>query len=314
MLRRLDGDERRAAGHAGASGRATGRRDGHPIERVADRLVELPDLPGARLVHHDLRVLELLVGAAIGTARDPTPELLRHHAILVPVVEQLRRRLEALVHDCGLAFASKIFAPSSIACRGTGGPSGRWRPGTGACTLPATSLATLPHSSQVALAGHRDAGLLEQGLVDERTRQGQLRHHAGDRARVAGQPHPFEEGTEIRLPIGRVLHVGPQVEHEARQAAEIVTTRASRAPARPQAAPEEFSLIALNGTWSRTTLMSLFSASKRREEVGHDLALVAVRVPGHSQSGLGLRRADPEACRDQGAAQEQSCPLHRFLR
>ena len=185
--------------------------------------------------------------------------------------------------------------------------------GNGACTFAATSLAALAQSSQVALGpGIATFGLLEQGLVHEGPGHGELGHVARDRARVARQPHPLEEGPEIRLEIGRVLQMGAQVEHVARDAAEIDDAR----DVRPLAGGELNRQVLVDGlerNLIENDLDVLVLLLEAAQQVGHDLAFVAVRVPGHPQGRLRLRVTNCQACREYGTAQEHFCALHCFL-
>ena len=107
--------------------------------------------------------------------------------------------------------------------------------------------------------------------------------------------------------------MGPQVEHVARDAAEIRDAR-EVGPLPGGELNRQVLVDGLERNLIENDLDVLVLLLEAAQQVGHDLAFVAVRVPGHPQGRLRLRVANCQARREQGAAQEHFCALHRFLR
>ena len=97
ILRALQRDERRAAGHPRAPAGPAGIGDDDPVEVLADLLLHAIDLPAPREIEHHASVGEFLECIAVARSADTAPDLLRHRAVTVPVVGLLRHRLVAVV-------------------------------------------------------------------------------------------------------------------------------------------------------------------------------------------------------------------------
>ena len=226
-------DKRGTARHAGAGRRTTWCGNCPPVKGIADCLGELRDLPGAGHVHHDLCVGEILIRAKIAGPRDRTPQFLRHSAVLVPVIETLGHRLQAVVDQCRIAIGIKHLRTH-----------GNGRAGYAvAGTVPShwnrniQLFGNLIYRGGVVVPGRtfarkRNACLLKQRLVDVGSGNGQLCHEAIDGVPVRIQP--LQEGAEICLPVAGVGKIGGHVEIIFRQTAKVGHTGQIRAFARGQ--------------------------------------------------------------------------------
>jgi hypothetical protein len=107
--------------------------------------------------------------------------------------------------------------------------------------------------------------------------------------------------------------MGAQVQHVARHAADIRDAREIR-PLPCRQLHRQVLVDGLERNLVENDLDVLVLLLEAAQQVGHDLALVAVRIPGHPQGRLSLRLADAQARGEQSAAQKHPCPVHRFLR
>jgi hypothetical protein len=198
VLGLLEADNAGAAGHARAcASRTAGAADDLPVEEIADLFVHAADLPAAGIVEDQIAIDELLGRVLIGRAALAGPDIARDGAVIVPIDELLDEGGEALIDQRGVAvlIEQRRAIGDGRARDAVTGAVDRHREGcAGGFGHGAGGFG--PIGPGCASARHLDAGLLEQGGVDEGAGDGQLRVHAVDALTVRPAAIPVERAAE----------------------------------------------------------------------------------------------------------------------